>query len=93
MDLTIDPVTDLVSGLYLLWGKPAPHAMILEIGVQTASEHVIIARITDEASVVENRVHHRSTPEVNPFVGHTSSTKKVKGAAVLGEMDGMQLDN
>src|SRR6266851_4763446 len=55
MDRFINASTDLFADLHILWRKPAAHALILEIGVQATSKHVVFARVANETRVILNR--------------------------------------
>jgi hypothetical protein len=52
----INPGAEPVTYFHVFWGKPAPHALVLEIRIEAFGEGVVLARIADEAGVELERL-------------------------------------
>lgn len=87
MDGFINACANLVSNLHILRGEPAAHPLGLEIGMEAPSEGIIFARVTDEQGIILDGVQHRGAPKIDPFLRYPSTTQKVRGAAIWGELN------
>jgi hypothetical protein len=50
-DGLIDLLVELSAALDIVWGKPAAHALVLQIGMEAFCELLVSARIADKAGV------------------------------------------
>jgi hypothetical protein len=50
-DGLIDLLVELSAALDIMWGKPAAHTLVLQIGVEAFRERLIQARIADKAGI------------------------------------------
>ncbi len=60
--------------------------------MEPLGQQCIVAGIADEDRVVLNRVHHLSSIDVDPLVGHACTTQEVQGAPILGELNRVEVN-
>ena len=74
MNGLINILTHIITRLEVVWGKPASHAIGLQISMETASQRLVFAGIRNETGMVLDRVHHRGAIKVDPLIWNTNTT-------------------
>ena len=75
-DCLINAGAESVADFHVLGSKPAPHALVLEIGIQSFGEVVVLTRIADEAGVELEGLIEQRGQVVNQRVWQTAAPKK-----------------
>jgi hypothetical protein len=71
-------IEDFGTDLHVLRGEPAPHALVLQVSVQSMDKLVVLRRVADEARVVLDRLAQQRGQVADQLVRQANAAQEGK---------------